>query len=188
MYRNGSIYDEIAKTVIQIYLDYGISSFPIDEGEVCRKMGVSLIGYSEMPIEGRKLLMKRSIYGFFAPETRLTPPTIYYNDLLESGGAKKFTIFHELKHYVYEDDNDNDDDLADYFAKYMMCPIPYLILKNIRTPSEVVSFCGSSYEAAVNVVSNINNRKKVYGYRLFDYEVSLIKLLEPVLLEVYAKE
>jgi len=48
MYRSGEIYDEIAKNVIQIYLDYGLKTFPVDEKEVCRKMGVALIGYSSI--------------------------------------------------------------------------------------------------------------------------------------------
>ena len=55
--------------------------------------------------------------GFFVKATKSTPPTIYYNDTIESEGAIRFTIFHELKHYVFEDDDDEDDDLADFFCK-----------------------------------------------------------------------
>lgn len=47
-------------------------------------------------------------------------PTIYYNDSFESEGSQRFTIFHELKHYVFEDKDDEDDDLADFFARYFM--------------------------------------------------------------------
>ena len=188
MYRKGTIYDEIKKVIIDIYLDYGFNTFPIDPHEVCRKMGVAVIPYSSFGREQRRLLKKVSEYGFFVPATSKNVATIYYNDFYGSFGAQLLTIFHELKHYVFEDSDDVDDDLADFFARYFMCPIAYLLLKKIDTPNEIVSFCGVSYEAACNVYSNLINRKKKYGYRLFDYEIPLIEHLEPVLLEVYQKE
>ena len=188
MYRKGIIYDEIKKVIISIYLDYDFKIFPIDPHEVCRKMGVAVIPYSCFGREQRRLLKKQSEYGFFVPATSKNVATIYYNDFYGSLGAQLLTILHELKHYIYEDADDLDDDLADFFARYFMCPIPYLLLKNIDTPNEVVSFCGVSYEAACNVCANLVNRKKKYGYRLFDYEIPLIEHLEPVLLEVYQKE
>lgn len=188
MYRSGEIYDEIAKNVIQIYLDYGLKTFPVDEKEVCRKMGVALIGYSSMPKESHDLLKKRSEFGFFVPETKDNPPSIYYNDMLGSEGAQRFTVFHELKHYVYEDEDEEEDDFADYFAKYFMCPIPYLLLKNIDSTNAVISEFGTSFEAAGYICSNLINRRNKYGYQVFDYEVRLIEHLEPVLLEVYVKE
>lgn len=39
MYRNGSDYDRTAQLVIDIYIDYNITSFPVDEKELCRKLG-----------------------------------------------------------------------------------------------------------------------------------------------------
>ena len=99
MYRSGSEYDEIAKVVIQIYLDYGIRKFPIDEREICSKLGVSLVAYSELDEEFRELLLKRTEYGIFVKRTPNRPPTIYYNDKFEPYGARRYTIFHELKHY-----------------------------------------------------------------------------------------
>lgn len=41
MYRNDSIYDEIKNVIIDIYIDYGIKTFPINEKEVCKKNGSS---------------------------------------------------------------------------------------------------------------------------------------------------
>ncbi len=151
-------------------------------------MGVALVGYSSMPEEFYYLLKKKSMYGFFVPETRENPPTIYYNDMINSKGLQRFTVFHELKHYVFEDENEEEDDLADYFSKYFMCPIPYLLLKNIDSPNEVVSRFGTSLEAAGYICANVNNRRNKYGYRIFDYEVELIEHLEPILLEIYAEQ
>lgn len=184
MYRKGNLYDDIAKTVIQIYLDYNIKSFPVDEKEVCGKMGVTLFRYSSMTKDEQRLLEKKSEFGFFVPETKNNPPSIYYNDMLESEGAQRFTIFHELKHYVYDDKDESKDDLADYFSKYFMCPIPYLLLMNIDSTNEVTLMFGTSYKAAENICSNLTNRKIKYGYQLFDYEVELIEHLAPELLKI----
>lgn len=185
MYRNGKTYDEIAEVVIDIFIDYEIRSFPVDPKDICRKLGVALVPYSEYGDEQRKLLEKRSRDGFFVKKSLEMAPTIYYNDRQESEGRIRFTIFHELKHYVCEDDNDDKDDLADYFARYFMCPIPFLLLKKIDTPPEIMAFCGTSPTVASNVHSNIVNRKRRYGYKLFDYEVRLVGHLEPVLIEAF---
>lgn len=185
MYRDGTIYDEIDKVIIDIFQDYNIKSFPLDEFEICNKMGVALVPYSEFDRIGRKLLHKRSSHGFFVKGSKTQPPTIYYNDHFESKGAIRFTIFHELKHYVYDDENDDDDDLADYFARHFMCPTAYIMLKCFDSANKIVSFCGMSLEAAIYAYTSIVNRKRKYGINLFDYEIPLIEHIEPVLLETF---
>lgn len=187
MYRDGNVYEEICKEIINIYLDYGFCEFPLDEKKVCNKMGIALVPYSSYGKENQKLLRKKSRNGFFVKGTSEISPTIYYNDNRESEGEIRFTIFHELKHFVYnEDSDDNDkDDLADFFARYFMCPIPYLLLKGLKSLNEVISFCGVSKSAAANVTSNLENRKSRYGYQIFDYEIPLIEQIEPILVEVH---
>lgn len=187
MYRRGYTYDEIKQIIIDIYIDYGIKKFPIDEKEICRKMGVALVPYSSFGEHGMSILKKKSDMGFFVKESIDSPPTIYYNDIRDRGSAR-FTIFHELKHYVFEDDDDTDDDLADFFARYFMCPIPYLMLKNIKTTIGIMSFCDTNRNIASHVRSNIINRINKFDYELFDYEVRLIEHIEPVLIEVYKKK
>ena len=55
MYWSGTDYDRMAQLVIDIYVDYNIRSFPVDEKEICRKLGLKLIPYSEYPEDGRFL-------------------------------------------------------------------------------------------------------------------------------------
>ena len=176
MYRSGNEYDDIAKEVIRIYLDYDIRSFPIDEREVCRKLGVSLVPYSEVNEELRMLLLKKTQYGIYVKRTSKSPPTIYFNDSFDSKGAQRITIFHEIKHYIYDEDSSDEeyDDLADYFAKYFLCPIPLLICMGLSKPNEIVSWCEVSMTVADNVSSNIYNRRKKYGDKIFDYELPLV--------------
>ena len=64
MYRAGKEYNEIDKVICQIYLDYDLRFFPIDEKEVCRKLGVSLIAYSEFDGADLKLLKKNHSKAF----------------------------------------------------------------------------------------------------------------------------
>lgn len=183
MYREGNVYDEIDKVIFDIYQDYDIKTFPIDEADVCNKLGVARVPYSAYSREGIELLKKKSETGFFVKESKEQPPTIYFNDLYGSKGAIRLTIFHELKHYIYNDENDDDDDLADYFARHFLGPTAYLMQKGFDSPNEIVSFCGMSMEAAINAYSNIVSRRNKHGMNLFDYEVSLIRHIEPALIE-----
>lgn len=191
MYRRSSeTYDEIKKVIIQIYLDYDIKEFPIDEELVCKKLGVALIPYSEYREEEKLLLLKRSKHGFYVKGSIGRPPTIYYNDEYDSEGAIRLTIFHEIKHYVFNEDSDDEeyDDLAEFFARYFLCPIPYLMIKGIETVNEIVSTCHVSFEAAGNVSSNIINRKRTYGNKIFDYEIPLLQHLDNDAYEFFIKD
>ena len=49
MRRSGEQYDKMAKLAIGIYIDYGIQTFPINVHEVCKKLGIALVPYSEYP-------------------------------------------------------------------------------------------------------------------------------------------
>ena len=190
MYRTGAEYNRLDRIVIDIYIDYGFNSFPLDEKAVCRAMGIALVPYSEYIGANRDVLHKRSKYGFFVPETRDNTPTIFYNDdldELQSPGCIRHTIFHEIKHYVDEDheESPDDDDLADHFGRYFACPTPYLIVQGIQNPNEVISRFGVSATMASNIVSNIRNRIAKHGIELFDYEKPLIKLLDPIYFELF---
>ena len=66
MYRSGSAYNELDKLAIDVYLDYNIKSFPIDARDVCNRLGIMLVPYSELGDE-RELFFKRSNYGFLRP-------------------------------------------------------------------------------------------------------------------------
>lgn len=68
--------------------------------------------------------------------------------------------------------------MANYFARYFMCPIPVLIWKNVDDLATIMSDYKLSYEAASNVLRNINNRRRAYGNKIFDYEKPLIALIE----------
>ena len=181
MYWMGSDYDRMARLAIDIFVDYGIRSFPIDEKEICRKLGLKLVPYSAYPDEKRQLLVKKSEDAFFVPATRHTPVTIFYNDRVDSYERQRYSIFHEIKHYVNNDTDDDpySDDMADYFARYFMAPTPYLIQMGIDDELTIISNHGMSMTAAWYALKNVRNRKAKYGTSIFEYEKPLIDLLCP---------
>ena len=192
MYRKGKEYDRMAQLVIQLYLDYDLKGFPVNEKELCQKLGIALVPYSEYESGDKKILLTRSEYGFFVPLSikNGSPPIIFYNDSISSSGCIRQTIFHEIKHYIDEDslEDPEDDDLADYFAKYLACPIPYLVANNIKSQNEIISIFGVSNQMAGYIVRNLENRIQKYGTRIFEYEVPLIKHLCPVVYKTFYEE
>ena len=181
MYRKGLEYDEMAKKVIDIYLDYNIKTFPINVNQVCQKMQIALIPYSFYQSPSRELLKKESMSSFYVKPTISNPATILYNDDIGEVGSLgniRRNIMHEVKHYVCEDTQDNpDDDLADYFGKYFLAPIPYLIVKGIDNCNDIMSIFGVDDEMSSFIYKNIRNRKKKHGSKIFDYELPLLKHL-----------
>lgn len=181
MYRNGLEYDKMAKKVIDIYLDYNIKTFPVDVKQVCQKMQIALIPYSFYQFKNRDLLKKESISSFYVKPTVNNPATILYNDDISEVGSLgniRRNIMHEVKHYVCEDDQDNpNDDLADYFGKYFLAPIPYLIVKGIDNCNDIMSIFGVDEDMASFIYKNIRNRKRKHGFKIFDYEKPLLKHL-----------
>ena len=70
MYRYGSAYDELDRIIYSIYMDYNIRTLPIDERELCRKLGVALVPYSAYsPNDSKTLLIKKSKQAFFVRES-----------------------------------------------------------------------------------------------------------------------
>lgn len=181
MYRDSNDYEKMARLVIDIYTDYGITSFPVDERDICRKLGLKLIPYSAYSEEEQILLRKKTEDAFFSPATRFTPPTIFYNDKVESYERIRYSIFHEVKHFVNNDSDDSDfnDDMADFFARYFQAPIPYLIKAGICDDLTLISDHRLSAKAAGNAIQNVKNRKAKHGDKIFDYEQPLVDLLLP---------
>ena len=182
MYRSGHKYDDMAELVGQLYVDYNIRVFPIDEKDVCRRLGVRLVPYGEYPEGKRELLKKKSLSGFYVPPTADTPPMIFYNENIGevgSAGNMRRNIFHEVLHYLREDTDENpeDDDLADYFGKYFLAPISYLIAMRIENPNQIMSEFGVDYEMASFITKNIRNRKRRYKNSIFEYEKPLLRHL-----------
>lgn len=181
MYRKGEKYNDMAKLVSDIYIDYDIRTFPINVEEVCKKMQIVLLPYSYYEPEHRALLKKESTSSFYIRPTTKNPAMILYNDDIKKVGSLgnvRRNVMHEIKHYVCEDTQDNpEDDLADYFGKYFLAPIPYLIVKGIDNLNDIMCTFGVDETMARSILNNVNNRKKKCGKKIFKYEIPLLKHL-----------
>lgn len=185
-YRASDKYDEMAKLAIDIYLDYNLTTFPIDPKELASRMGFEFIYYSDLNPETRELMYKFSEDGFNFPHKsgNSNVRTIYINDQIASSARKEVSLFHEIKHIVNydceiedEEVNKENEDLAEYFGKYMKCPIPYLIYMRIIDMTDIMSIFHASEEMASNVQKGLLARIRKYGYDIFDYELPLLELI-----------
>ena len=180
MYRSKQFYNYYRDIIIDIYLDYGIKTFPIKAKELCRKMGIVLVPYSILKGEEFELAFKKSYEGFYVPKTKDTPPMIYYNDDEEmmTNGRIRYTIFHEIKHYVCDDkeETEESEDAAKYFAKYIMCPIPYLVYnqKYYTGYEKIQKRFNTSLEVAQYLYDQLKRRIARSGNALYEKEVILI--------------
>ena len=177
--RKPNEYNRIDRLAIELYVDYGLNKFPIDEKSLCRKLGISLVPYSAYEGECRRILYKESTEGSFSYGATQLKPIVFYNDGNDPFyGNTRQTILHEIKHFIDEDENDSEDDLAEHFARYMACPTPYLVWKNIIDVNEIISTFGVSATIAGYVSSSVKNRINKYGYKIFNYEKPLIDLFK----------
>ena len=182
MYRSSEEYDRMRELAIAIIEDYGITAdfYPLDMDWLCRQMKINVVPYSAYESDEIDILLKKSPDGFNVPRSSEKEATIYFNDRFgkhTTPARISQTKGHEIKHILEGDVDDSEDDLCDYFSKYLRCPIPLVLYLGINTSSELMSMFGTSREQARYVLSNIKNRKQKYGDTLFDYEIDLLNQL-----------
>lgn len=185
MYRDSEEYDRMAKLAISIIVDYGITAkdYPLDLDNLCRKMKINVVPYSAFEDEDPDfidILLKKSKDGFFAPRSSKQEATIFFNDKYGdrlSPSRISQTKGHEIKHIVEEDEDDSDDNLCEYFSKYLRCPIPYVLYLGLESKIDIISRFSISYQQSEIVLNNIINRKRKYGNGYFRYEIELLESL-----------
>lgn len=178
MYRSSEEYERMCKLAIDIIVDYDIKIYPLDMDNLCKKMGFILTPYSACE-DKKDLLLKKSFDGFSNYSDPTKKPIIFFNDIYGNIPPARIsqTKGHEIKHIVERDRDDSEDDLCDYFSKYLRCPTPYVIYLGITDVNEIISTFELSYEQATYVKKQVTNRIKRYGYKYFEYELPLLKQL-----------
>lgn len=178
---SNSDYEKMAKLVIDIYLDYDIKLFPVDAYDIAERMGFKVSYYSDYPKEEREAFKKLFKDGTNLPIEGDSKHTrnIIINDEIKSPARKQATIFHEIKHIVNCDKEGTqfNEDMATFFSRYMRCPTPYLICKKIESSDIIENKFEISTQMARIAASNVKFRAKKYGYKIFTYEIPLIKQL-----------
>lgn len=178
MHRSGEEYNRMCQLAIDIIIDYDVTKYPLDMDNLCKKMGFYLVPYSSFEKQ-KELLLKKSNDGFSSYDDPTKNPIIFFNDIYGyiSPARISNTKAHEIKHICERDVDDSEDDLCEYFSKYLRCPIPYVIYLGITDISEIISKFEVSYEQAVIIRNNVQNRVNKYENKYFEYEIPLLRQL-----------
>lgn len=177
-------YDELDKAALQILMDYSGGEFPLDLERLCEMLRIRLTPYSAL--EASKLAEIKSIApneelkdGFSIvlkkPDSEGYQAYTYYNDdkkEMNFSERPSFTIAHEIKHVILRerDPNDNEEREANHFARYLLAPMPLLIVGKYENPYEIQERFGLTFTASCNALEAMNHRVKAHGYSLFEYE------------------
>ena len=113
--------------VANMLRDYGIGSFPIDVFDLCGRLGIGLVRYSDLQPEIAGLARSESSEGFSVCNGSFGCPKIVYNDARTTNRVR-FTIAHEIGHLWLEhtEESPEREFQADYFAGYLLAPHPLL--------------------------------------------------------------
>lgn len=172
-------YERMKDLAISIIIDYDIRCYPLDIFDLVKRMGFNLIPYSANH-DKVGLLLKKSKDGFNYPLSSDWKPTIMYNDKYGTHltpARITQTIGHEIKHLAEGDIDDSEDDLCDFFSKYLRCPLPYVLYLGINSKFDLISKFEISVEQAGYVIKHLRNRKKKYGNKYFRKELVLLRQL-----------
>ncbi len=179
-------YEEIKKEVLFMFEETETDSYPIDCFEIARRLRYVLRPYSTLGFVDYLAALEESSEGYSKVETDATTGmniyVIYYNDMDHCIGNIRWTVFHEIGH-IYLGHHDNppgneqtEEDEANFFAKYAMCPPPLLNATECRCPQDVLDkfntsgqFSGFAFEYFQNWLVN--------GPRNYlPYEIEMLKL------------
>lgn len=181
-------YQNLDICALQVLMDYTSGCFPIDLIKLCESLKIKLIKYSQLPKEKLYLINNIARFnelkdGFSIILNKLDSDGYiaytYYNDNYRYDYEIKrsyFTIAHEIKHILYNETNPSlkEETEADHFARVLMCPPCILIAKKYATPQDIAKDFGLTKSASINAFNSINNRIKVYGDKLFKYELNFL--------------
>lgn len=177
---NKKQYDKMTRLSLDVLSDYGFFRFPLDVFSLAKKIGMRLIPYSALTFEQYELLSRQynMSYGFtvsYQKDGNFVYDT-YYNGVDLQEPTQRFTIAHEIKHVVVGDFlkkelTENDEALADFFAKSLLAPQAIIIQKGLSSPEEYVEQFHISQLSAKYCYSATEKRKSAFGENyLFDYE------------------
>lgn len=170
----------MTRLALDVLSDYGFFCFPLDVFSLAKKIGMKLIPYSALTLEQYMTLyhehdmklgftVSHSENGYIVYDT-------YYNDVDIQEPSQRFTIAHEIKHVVSEDFHkkyltENDEALANFFAKSILAPQAVIIQEGLGSPEEYVERFRISLQSAEYCFAAAERRKSAFGETfLFNYE------------------
>ena len=178
MLLSSSRYEELNNEVVGLLETYGIASYPLNVFALVEKMGVILRPYSSIPPVKRKEFesVSKGAFTIMIGEYEVDTTYICYNQDVNKGRLNQ-SIAHEIAHIWLEHPSDDDpyETEAEYFAAYLLAPIPLIIDNNLTTSQEVCNCFYISYDAARISLERANNRCRCRKPR-YNYEHTILKI------------
>lgn len=174
-------YRILDQTALQLRLDYDFLDDELDVNQLAKAMSVTLVAYSQIESKAKEYILSKKDKisdGFFVLENgKYSSPIIFYNDEMFKYRIK-FTICHELGHYVSGDKKDGafEEAKANHFARQLLvptCSVFVCILKKCNEYDLAFKF-NVSLEVATNAYTHASNRIKYRRYKLEDYEIEFM--------------
>ena len=190
-------YEDIKKTVSVIIEKYNINKIPLNIFELAKKLGIRLVKYSEITEYEFSELEKHGISkdsdGFYALANKKDKliPYIYYNDQKDSGRIR-FTILHEIGHYIlgHRQASDLAEAEANFFAKYFIAP-PVLVNKiNPTDYMDIACIFKITKECAWNAFDYYEKWRRHYiraGKNYTEYEKKILSICSLDIPESYRR-
>ena len=178
-------YEEIKQEVLYMFEETETDRFPINCFEIARKLCYTLVPYSKLNVFLRKLAFRRSEDGYSKVEldsdSGMYHYVIYYNDLIPCNGRIRWSIFHEIGHIVLgHHDNQagneqTEEDEANFFAKYAMCPPPLLNAAGCKCPEDVLLQFDTSEEFSNYAFDYFVNWRDKGPKNYLPYELQMLR-------------
>lgn len=175
---NNNRYEEIKKIVVATLEKFGMSEISIDCFELAHRMGIIVIPFSELTQD------QLNNIGFCEGEAIMfcldKDTYIFYNDIDNNISRQRFSIFHEIGHYVlgHKGESDLAKSEADFFARYVIAPIPLLWKLKCLDVVDIKNTFNTSYECAAIIKTNYDNWIKYGGNELKTFEEKLIYIFK----------
>ena len=178
-------YEEIKQEVLSMFEETETDTFPIDCFEIARKLCYLVIPYSELNVFSRRAAFSESDESFsrveLNPSTGMYYYAIYYNDAIQCAGRIRWSIFHEIGHIIlgHHDnqagDERKEEDEANFFAKYAMCPPPLLNAAGCRCPEDVLLQFDTSEEFSNYAFAYFVNWRENGPRNYLPYELQMLR-------------
>lgn len=150
-------YEEIKEIVADMYEDLGYKKLPIDVFELCNRLRIKVIKYSELSTPNVMNSRRLSDDGYNLFNVNTNQYEIYYNDIVLCERTS-FTIMHEIGHIMLEHTShaEINEQEANFFAKTALAPLGVIYKLKLRNALEVAKTFGLSMEFSENIVKHYN--------------------------------
>lgn len=151
-----SRYEAIKRAVASMFSRaYPSGMVPVDPFELCARLGIKVVPYSNYEGNAFEALLKMSPNGFkviwpVCPDGS-SAPVIFYNDF-QMFERIRFTLLHELGHILlgHKQSSDLAEAEANFFAKYAIAPPSLVRVAKTCDYLELAEVFGLSRECAWN--------------------------------------